>query len=68
MPANTNATNKGPSVSATLDTFLLVMDLVASDVLQLTLLMTTRRLHYLHGMLLYVIPALVWHMFVVEHL
>ena len=50
-----------------MDTFLQVMDLVASNVLQLTLPMT-RRLHYLHGMLLYVTPVLVWRMFVVEHL
>ena len=64
---NTNATSEKASVSVTLDTFLLVMDLVVSDVLLLTSLVTAKRLYYLLGMLLYAIMTMaVCQMFAVE--
>ena len=64
---NTNATSGKASVSVTLDTFLLVMDLVVSDVLLLTSLVTAKRLYYLLGMLLYAIMTMaVCQMFAVE--
>lgn len=55
---NTSAISEKPSVPATLGTFLLVMDLVASNVLPLTSIVTEKSLQYLHGMLLFVIMVI----------
>ena len=55
---NTSAINEKASVPATLDTFLLVMDLAASNVLLQTSLETAKSPQYLHGMLPYVILAI----------
>ena len=55
---NTSAMSENPSVPATLDTSLLVMDLVASNVLPLTSIVTVKSLHYHHGMLLFVVTVI----------
>ena len=55
---NTSAINEKPSVYATLDIFLLVTNLVVSNVLLLISIATLKSLYCPHGMLLFVIMTI----------
>ena len=55
MLVNISAIKEKPSVPVILDTFLPVMDLVASNVLLLTSIVKVKSSHHPHGMLPYVI-------------